>query len=375
MTNSLAPFTTYADARRRLLASIEDLGAPVSSAVHPQRGPEGEDLATDVIRFGAPIGEADHVVFVQSGTHGVEGFAGNALQLNLVASGRLTKLPDRTAVVIVHAVNPWGMAYTRRVDADNIDVNRNFVDPQHLPANDLYAQIDPLLNPTDEVLDLADGSYVNDLLTFWASVGDHQAMKAISGGQYSHPRGVQFGGQNLSWSRRALEGIWAEHLDGSVQSALILDVHTGLGPEGRLTVFQTADANEPAAEAGARWYPEYLYRSDRSEHDPIDHGLLGPGFDAWAAARGDAASGIKGPAQTGTFVIEFGTRDPISAVGAFRADNWLHHYGDRTSELGQTIVASMRDVFWIDDESWTSAVAEQGHMAIHTALDGINDLS
>ena len=367
--SSLADFTTYADARARLLAPIEELGVAVRSHVHPLPGPEGENLATDVIRFGAPIGEAERVVFVQSGTHGVEGFAGNALQLNLLASGRLTRLPERTAVVLVHAVNPWGMAHTRRVDADNIDVNRNFVDLDAPPANELYERVGPLLNPTDEVLDLTDLGYVDELLKFWASVGDHKAMQAISGGQYTHPEGVQFGGRHRSWSRRTLESIWGQHLDASVRSALILDIHTGLGPEGRLTVFQTANEGEVTAQAGANWYPEYLYRSVRSEHDPIDHGLLGPGFDTWAASRGGEA-----PVNTGTFVIEFGTRDPITAVGAFRADNWLHHHGDRDSELGRTIVASMRDVFWIDDESWRSAVAEQGHMAIHTALDHLGDL-
>ena len=123
-----------------------------------------------------------------------------------------------------------------------------------------------------------------------------------------------------SWSRAALERLWDTHLVGAA-NGIALDIHTGLGPFGRLTVFQTADAQEPAAELGATWYPSWLYRSDRT--GSVDHGLLGPGFDEWAAAA-------PGRPAVATFVLEFGTREPTEGVTVFRADNWLHHHGDPT---------------------------------------------
>lgn len=367
MTTAIAPLTSYAEARRALLREAAAQGATLSSTVHPATGPDGEELATDVVRFGAPIGEAEHVVLLLSGVHGVEGHAGNGLQRNLVASGRLTSLPRELAVVLVHAVNPYGMAWTRRVDADNVDVNRNFVDSDQLPPNPLYGEVDALLNPTDPDLDPYDTSFLGGLMEFWGRVGELQAMKTLNGGQYTHPSGVQYGGTDACWSRRTLETIWDEQLAGA-RRAVNLDVHTGLGPTGRLTVFQTADEHEPAAERGRRWYPEHVYRADRTDPDPIDHGLLGPGFDAWATRRGDAA-----PDETATFVVEFGTLDPIKGITAFRADNWLHHHGDRTSDTGRAIIASMRDQFYVDDDGWRIDVAEQGEMAVHTALDGIAD--
>src|SRR5690606_39012055 len=102
----------------------------------------------------------------------------------------------------------------------------------------------------------------------------------LNGGQYTHPEGVQFGGRHVSWSRRTLEQIWSEQLVGA-RLAVNLDVHTGLGPMGRLTVFQTADDHDLAAQLGSTWYPEHVFRVPREVEDPIDHGLLGPGFDAW----------------------------------------------------------------------------------------------
>lgn len=367
MAPTIAPAAPYAEARRATLAAAEAAGATLTSHPHPRPGPDGEPLATDVARFGAPVGEADHVVLVLSGTHGVEGHAGSGLQRNLIASGRLDGLPPGVAVVLVHAVNPYGMAWTRRVDHENVDVNRNFVDPADLPENPHYEEVDHLLNPTDAELDLEDTSFVDGLMAFMGRVGELTAFRTLNGGQYTHPRGVQFGGQAPTWSRRTLEAIWDEQLAGA-RRAVNLDIHTGLGPTGGLTVFQTADEGEVAAELGRRWYPDKVWRADRSTHDPIDHGLLGPGFDSWAASRGGAA-----PAETATFVVEFGTLDVVKGITAFRADNWLAHHGDRSSPTGQAIVRLMLDQFYVDDEGWRTAVAEQGEAALHIALDGITD--
>ena len=175
---------------------------------------------------------------------------------------------------------------------------------------------------------------------------------------------MQFGGQHESWSRRTLERIWADHLPGAVR-AVALDIHTGLGPTGRLTVFQTANEDEPAAELGRSWFPDYLYRADRDEEQATDTGLMGPGFDSWVAASEDLV------ADTAAFVIEFGTHDPIQGVTVFRADNWLHHHGDPRSDLGVEIRRRMRDFFFVEDEEWRRVVAEQGMAAITAALDGV----
>lgn len=372
----IAPLSSYSAARERLLSSAEGRGTLVASVPHPLSGPEGEPLTTDVVRFGAPVGEAERVLLLLAGTHGIEGHAGSALQHDLVRSGRLDALPVGTAVVLVHAVNPYGMAWSRRVDADNIDVNRNFIDdpqgsaaaaydPTELPANALYAEVDGHLNPTAPEFDLTDQSFLEDLLAFYGRVGEHAAMRTLSGGQYTHPAGVQYGGRHPSWSRRTIEQIWSEQLAGA-RLAVNLDVHTGLGPMGRLTVFQTADDGEVAADLGSTWYPEHVFRSPRDEEDPIDHGLLGPGFDAWVRRAGP--TGL----DAATFVLEFGTHDIYRGITAFRADNWLHNHGDPFDETGRAITQYMKDQFFVDDVAWRQDVADQGEMAIHTALDSLS---
>jgi hypothetical protein len=276
----IPPLADYATSRHQLLRRAEALGAHLEDHRHPLSGPGGEVLFTDVARFGAPVGEAETVVLVGSGLHGVEGHAGWGLQVLLLESGRLESLPPGVAVVVVHAINPYGMAWSRRVDHENIDVNRNFVEfDEGRPANPHYATIDPILNPDGPDLDLDDGSWVDALWAFAADIGATEAFRAISGGQYDVPRGVQFGGQAPSWSRRTLDAIWSRHVAGA-RTMFNLDLHTGLGPCGGLTIFQTADEGDASAEVAAEWFPRVLRFDRPGTRDPLQAGVLGPGLEA-----------------------------------------------------------------------------------------------
>lgn len=357
MTTLLPPVHDYQASRRLLLGLCADAGAALEHHRHPRPGPEGDPLFLDVARFGPGPGGARAVVVVASGTHGVEGHGGWGLQMLLLDTGWLDRLPPGVAVVLVHAVNPFGMAWSRRVDHDNIDVNRNFVDfTGPLPDNPHYGEVDGVVNP--DLLDLDDLSWQVQLAEFMGRVGGSAAFRALSGGQYDHPAGVQFGGRGPSWSRRTLETVWRRHLDGA-ETVVYLDVHTGLGPCGALTLFQTADAGDAAAEAGAQWFPT-VARFDRpGTSDPLQVGLLGPGLEATAA----------GVPLVVPLTVEFGTLDTMVVFGAMRANNWLHQHGDPRSDLAGRIRAEMLAAFFVDDDSWRAQVAEQGLATIRAALD------
>jgi hypothetical protein len=358
MATCLPPLQDYAGSRARFLADAEARGAAFDHHPHPLPGPDGP-VFTDVARLGPPPGEAERVVVVASGTHGVEGHLGWGLQVLLLDDARLRRLDEGVAVVLVHAVNPYGMAWSRRVDHENIDVNRNFVDfDGELPANPHYAEVDAVLNP--EALDLDDTAWQAELLAFGERVGAHVAFRVLSGGQYDHPRGVQFGGQAPSWSRRTMTEVWTRHLRGA-RVVVNLDVHSGLGPCGGLTLFQTADRDEVAAEAARAWFPAVL-RADRSAGaDALNTGLLNPGLEETLAPGVVAAP----------LTVEFGTREVPEVFGAMRADNWLHQHGDPRSPVGERIRAATREAFFVDDEGWRTTVATQGMATVHAALDAV----
>ena len=70
-----------------------------------------------------------------------------------------------------------------------------------------------------------------------------------------------------------------------------------------------------------------------------------------------------------TLTVEFGTCAEAVVLGAMRADNWLHQHGDPTSALGEAIRERTRAAFFVDDETWRSAVADDGMDVFHRALD------
>jgi hypothetical protein len=64
----------FADSRKRFLAAAKALKAAIRTYPNPNKGPNGEALATDVAWLGPK--NASKVLVLLSGTHGVEAFTG-----------------------------------------------------------------------------------------------------------------------------------------------------------------------------------------------------------------------------------------------------------------------------------------------------------
>jgi len=85
-----------------------------------------------------------------SGTHGVEGYCGSGAQVDWLRREEFKVLPADTGVLIIHAINPYGFAWTRRVNEDNVDLNRNWVDfSEPLPPNPSYVELAENLCPSE----------------------------------------------------------------------------------------------------------------------------------------------------------------------------------------------------------------------------------
>lgn len=344
-------------ARRAFLAEADAGGAVVESYPHPLPGPEGDELAIDVARFG-DLGSRRTVV-IGSGTHGVEGRCGSGIQRLAVREGLFSSLPDGLAVVLVHGINPFGYAWNRRVDHNNVDVNRNFVDHsgEH-PVNEAYEDLFEVLNPVE----LDDSSDWTDAITEYSGkAGPIAAYQASVGGQYRHPEGLQYGGVNPTWSNEVLERVWTKHCEGA-ELAVNIDFHTGLGPSGFGNIMQTSNSDEAASSLASDWWGGIMRSARPDMADPITCGLVGLGFDE--AVRW---------AQTVSVVLEFGTCDPLEVLGAIRADNWLEQYGDRRSQRGQEIGEQMRLAFFVNEPVWQDRVSERGLEVIRAAIAGATE--
>jgi hypothetical protein len=167
------------------------------------------------------------VVVHSSGVHGVEGYAGSAIQCaalheRALARQRAAVANDTAAasptLVLVHAVNPYGMAHFRRFNEHNVDLNRNAVslsadgggagwasllarDPNIARYEDFAGVFNPPRAPT-----LAD-AYLWGFATSLYNVLAHgfvNLKRAIVTGQYHNPRGVYFGGHGQEPSHALL---------------------------------------------------------------------------------------------------------------------------------------------------------------------------
>src|SRR5579883_3253855 len=229
--NSADSFSAdYQAARAKFLEAARAAGAAlVDSYGNPNRGPDGGELATDVAWFGPRA--AEKVLVLVSGTHGVEGFCGSGAQIDWLRRGEVASLPAGAAALVVHAINPYGFAWLRRVTEENIDLNRNWIDfGGQLPRNAAYDELADAAVPR-EWTEESQGRTGKILAAYGAQHGALALQQALSGGQYQHPGGGVYGGKGASWARRTQETIYADFLGGA-RAVAIIDYHTDLGPWG-----------------------------------------------------------------------------------------------------------------------------------------------
>lgn len=180
----------------------------------------------------------DQLLLVTTGQHGVEGYAGGAF-LQLLAREYLDKLdPKRTGLILIHAINPWGMAHFRRVNENNVDLNRNFIRDDWQQFTDLnkdYPRLRFLLEPGPLAEKGGEVAFYRRVARALVKVGSGGIKRALTLGQYQFNNGLYYGGLSYQpavvWLIDFYKGILAEN-----KHILHLDIHTGYGPANRMTI-------------------------------------------------------------------------------------------------------------------------------------------
>ena len=357
--NSADSFSAdYPEARAKFLAAAADAGGALEAVVHPERGPDGGELATDVAWFGPK--DAPAVLVMISGTHGAEGFCGSGAQVDWLRRGGAAALPAGVAVLMIHAINPYGFAWLRRVTHENVDLNRNWIDfGGQLPGNAGYDALADAICPADWTPEAQAASF-QVLGAYIAKNGMMAMQQAVSGGQYSHPKGVFYGGAGPSWSRKTQTAIFDRYLKGAGRIGII-DYHTGLGPWGYGEQIITDRMGSPGYDRAQRWYGGAVTSPSSGTSTSAD--ILGDGLAA--------APHILAHAEVTGMALEVGTQETMTVLNALRADAWLHAHGDPLSEQGRAIKALVRDAFYGDADDWKGMVAGQSLLAVKQALAGL----
>ncbi len=341
----------YRSARDGFRAAAADAGAVLDTFENPAPGPDGSPVFTDVARIGRA--DAGRVALLNSATHGVEGFCGSAVLRGLLASGETRALGDDVRMVLVHAINPHGFAWLRRVTEDNVDLNRNFVDHgTKRPRNAEYDGLHAVLVPkswNERSIAQCDAEFE----AFIRKHGEMALQGAITRGQYDHADGLFYGGGGPTWSHRTFIDILERYVAGA-SDVCFLDFHTGLGRYG-------------AAE---------LIGGGGRVRDWFGDGMPPPGT---ALSSAPGLSGVIGGAVrklvTGaritSLTVEFGTYPVREVLRALQADNWLHVHGDVDSVLGRDIKAEIRLRLYPDEDDWKEMVWIRARQIVRRALRGL----
>ena len=322
--------------------------ARVDSYQHPLAGLEGEELFVDVAEVG-PV-DATSVVLVVSGTHGVEGYLGSALQrhhletLDLATlEGEISHGQRDVAFIFVHALNPYGFSWVRRVNEDNVDLNRNFVDwTQSHPRNDDYGLLADTLVPASWS-DEEQTRTRTDLMAALTDLGLERSQQIISGGQFDHPTGLFYGGTGPTWSHRWLRDFVHQRLE-SVDRAAVIDLHTGLGPWSHAELISSEPAGSAALARQRSWWGQI---TSLNEGTSVSAEITGE----WLAALSSFAPNT----ELTSVAIEYGTVDTVLVLESLRADAVLHATGSQTSPDAAAIREQVRSAFIDDDPAWLQA--------------------
>jgi hypothetical protein len=317
------------------------------------------ELTIDAARIGPA--DAERLLILSSGLHGPEAIFGSAMQLAWL--DRLPtdwQPPAGISVLLLHALNPFGFARLRRVNEDNVDLNRNFLEPaefarlKELTGRE-YAPLDPYLNPPRPP-----GRINLFLLVFLRALvrfGRGMLGRVIPAGQYAFPKGIFFGGEEPAQSTKIIMHEMPSWV-GAAKSIIHLDFHTGLGP---FATYQLLTADAVGSERVIQ--AQRIFGKDDVAHEHLvpggyhNHGDMGE----WLSRRFADRDYIY-------LCAEFGTYGSTRVIGALRRENQAHHWADPASPIWRRTKDEMMEVFSPRSTAWRWTVIHKSLRLVDRAL-------
>lgn len=334
----------YFEAREKFLKACEANGFEVKSQLHPNvTGPNDKPIYMDCA-FKGPI-EAKNLLVIISGTHGPEGYCGSAVQYGLLENGFAKEWAKNHKIAFIHAHNPFGFAWDSRFNENNIDLNRNYLeDFSNPPQNEAYNELADWALPKDFSNESVNFATVK-LMEYAREKGFAALQNALTSGQYNHPKGVYYGGNEPSWSNITLMNFMDELCIGT-SKLIAIDMHTGLGNFGHGEIL--TDCIKGTKEFN-NLYEIWGDETASTKSDDSISAHINGALDIGLIRRFSDLS----PA---VIALEFGTIDPLSVFRATQGTSWLNSYGDKESEFGKILKQLSRDAFYPQSSEWNEKI-------------------
>ena len=207
-----------------------------------------------------------YLVFT-SGIHGIEGYIGSDMIVYFLEEYLQTLNFHTTGLIIINFINVWGLIHFSRNNENNIDLNRNF--KQTFNHNNIGN-----LTHTFFTGQWLTGNWLKDHLIFYREVLPllfssywESATNQLLRGQYLSSEYPFYGGNSLESENKTLLEWLTPYMDNDFE-LILLDLHTGIGDYGAMTII--LDAGEP--ESNLNWklnlgFPNILKSGEGSMYD------------------------------------------------------------------------------------------------------------
>ena len=330
------------------------------------------DLTIDYVLIPAETTPA-RLLIVTSGLHGVEAYAGSAVQFMMLEE-MLPKATRRgVSVLLVHSLNPYGYKYHRRVSESNIDLNRNFAATSELFAttNEGYGRLDSFLNPQHPVSVYGPVAWARELTGLARTLlsgAMNTVRDAILQGQYDHPKGVYFGGNAFAANTTLVQDLLARMTEPYGMVSL-LELHTGYGKAGVQHFWGNAQLT-----AEQKVAQDYVYKGFPVEK--ADGGEFYPVNGDFAAYFGVAFASKLGLAMT----FEYGTIGSDTMVGSLdslyrtKLENQGFQYGFANETSKRVVAERFLALYTPPSPAWRARVEEQARASLPLMLQRLEDV-
>lgn len=303
-----------------------------------------------------PAEKRKNLIIFQSGVHGIEGLAGAGIQ-NFLLESLHTKNYKNTSFLYVHLVNPWGTFHYRRTNANNVDLNRNFVvqDIDFLQKNDAYATLNFFINPETPF----ESGFSKKLSFYFESLyliykySIESLRRSILMGQYTFPKGLYYGGSTHQPEFASLKNIWESQTTG-YEKVIYIDLHTGYGEKGKLHLLSGHSESEVAKKLVDLFGPT-----------PIDFGNSKNFYETKGDVLTYFAGFQKKETQVYPVTFEFGTLNSQNTLGSLeslyrmRAENRAFHNQSTDDQSSAQVKKLFKDMFYPADFDWRDKVLAQ----------------
>ena len=291
-----------------------------------------DDLTIDIAVY---KGNSKSLILHISGTHGVEGYIGSEIQTNILHTFQIGNQESVPSILLIHGLNPFGMKHLRRVNENNVDLNRNALfqnEHKKLSSNSNdYKKIDNIINPKYKF----SYSIFQKLYRFFKMIyaiiryGFARCKRAMVTGTYSDKfkKGIFYGGNKLEKSHELLRDFLEKHnYTENVKRLSLIDVHTGMGKMGKDTIM-VASSNTFKKKVLDDLFSKsqnvcYTHKDSKNE--------VTKGYEL---TKGDVADNyptlFRNVEQVISITQEFGTYHNLVVANELIKENQAWHYGSK----------------------------------------------